>query len=172
MNPFKLYISICLVLFTNIAYANDPISIIETHINTALESHNTKHPGWYKAAELLNPLLKNNNQDAVYYSSFLYAYGTGGYPKDIIKADKLAKQAADSGSLPAMVDQAVRFEYGLSGVTNNEQAVLWYKKSGEAGSKAAASRLTEAYKKGELGLNINKTLATKWSVIYGQCNEP
>ena len=168
-----IFITLLLILsvFQN-TYAKDSFKEIETLINQALESNDLNHANWYKAAELLDPLLKSKNPEAIYYSAFLYAYGVAGYPNDPDKALKLEIEAAESGSVTAMYIQARRNEHGFSYNKNSIKAVYWYQKAAESGSEGASRRLAKAYKNGELGLTPNQELADKWKQIAGECKKP
>jgi TPR repeat protein len=157
---------------TSTILADPQIKEIKTLIDQALESKDMNHENWFKVAELLNPLLIVKNPDAIHYSSFLHAYGVGGYSRDIEKAVELERTAAESGSVAAMLSHARRYEYGLSGHIEISKSIFWYKKAGNSGSRTAASRMETAYRNGELGLGKNINLANKWKEIKGNCKTP
>lgn len=165
-------ISFILIILSGQALAENTIEKIKSHIDQALQSKDMNHKSWYKAAELLAPLIEAKNQDAIYYSTFLHAYGVGGYAQNINKATTLLREAAESGSVTAMVSQARHNEHGLSGHINISKAVYWYKKAGKSGSRSAASRIAEAYRNGEIGLTKNIKLADEWDKIKGDCKKP
>lgn len=163
---------ILLVSTTSAAFADDKYELIQSKINVALESGDMNHQNWDEAARLLKPLLDADEPEALYYSSFFYAYGVGGYPSDVDTAMYNELKAATLGSVSAMLAQARRYEYGVSESIDFGESLAWYIKAGEAGSRTAASRLRDAYKNGELGLEKDEKLASKWEEIAGDCKKP
>ncbi len=173
----KMRINALIFLFITCAYsahslANETLDIIKSSIDSALEASRKEHENWLKAEELLKPLLAKNDPGAKYYASYLYNYGGAHYPKDEMKAEKLALEAAEAGFVPAMLDQGVRHEYGLSGKVDYSASVSWYIKAATAGSQSAAGRLLKAYSNGELDLPIDPALVEKYREIRGQCSKP
>ena len=171
INVNRIYL-LLLVLISSVALASEPYAEVREHINTALDSGNMEHDSWYKAAELLKEPLSQNASWAKFYAAYLYAFGTGGFPNDHDKADELETAAATEGFLPAMVAQARRNEYGLSGTIDLALAYSWYEKAALAGSRSAAARLEEAYVKGELEVEADPEAAAKWKAIKGKCKSP
>lgn len=163
---------ILLVSTTSAASEGDKYESIQSKINVALESGDMNHPNWDEAAQLLNPLLDADEPEALYYSSFFYAYGVGGFPSDVDTAMNNELKAANFGSVSAMLAQARRYEYGVSKSIDFRESLAWYIKAGEAGSRTAASRLRDAYKNGELGLEEDEKLALRWEEIAGECRKP
>lgn len=169
---FPFIALILLVSTTCAAYAGDKYESIESKINVALESGDMNHRNWNEAAQLLKPLLDASEPEALYYSSFFYAYGVGGYPADLDTAMNNELKAANLGSVSAMLAQARRYEYGVSKTIDLKESFAWYIKAGEAGSRSAASRLRDAYRNGELGLEKDEKSASKWEEIAGDCKKP
>ena len=88
------------------------------------------------------------------------------------KAHETELKAAETGSIQAMLSQALRSEHGFSGNKNQLKAVHWFTKAANAGSQQGARRLEKAYRNGELGLQKNTEMADKWKVIGGECKKP
>lgn len=168
----KHVLLIIFALTSPLVLANEPHIEVKSHIDTALPTGDFNHSSWFKAAEKLKTSLHDNVPWAKYYASFLYTYGAGGFPEDLVKARELASSSAEEGFLPAMLDQARRNEYGLSGAIDIKKAVVWYEKAALAGSRSAAERLEEAYSKGELELKPDQRLADKWRKLKGECKKP
>ena len=167
------YALLLILAFTSfLALANEVHIDVKNHIDTALPTGDFNHPSWFKAADELKTPLNQKAPWAKYYASFLYNYGAGGFPEDLAKAKKLALSSAQDGFLPAMLDQARRNEWGLSGTIDLKKSVVWYEKAALAGSRSAASRLEQAYTKGELKLKPNPKQAAKWSSLKGECKKP
>jgi TPR repeat protein len=165
-------LQILLIFLSFSAHATEPYKVVKDYIYEAMPTGDFNHPSWFKAAEELKTPLKKNVPWANYYAAFLYNYGAGGFPENLEKAKKLTTSSANEGFVPAMLYQARNNEYGLTGEVNLTQAVFWYEKSALAGSRSAASRLEEAYSKGELELKPNPKLATKWRIAKGECEKP
>lgn len=165
-------IAFTLLIVPFLVMANESYREVKSLINNALPTGNYEHEFWYDAAKRLREPLKENEPWAQYYSSFLYAYGAGGFERDYEKANELAYSAAQEGFLPAMLDQARRNEWGLSGVKDFDIALKWYKKAALAGSRSAAERLEDVFSNGELGQSQDIEAAEKWRNLKAECEKP
>ncbi|XP_065059020.1 uncharacterized protein LOC135686669 isoform X1 [Rhopilema esculentum] len=89
--------------------------------------------------------LASNQQDIVgmYHYAICLEHGWG-VAKDVIKAGKLYKKAADCGHISSMFNVAVFYEKGLGEFTKSRwKAMYWYEKAADFGDEEAKQRLTE-----------------------------
>ena len=169
----KLVVGIILLLsFSTTTLSSENLELIKSKINEALETGDMGHQNWEEAALLLEPLLESGNPEALYYTSFFYAFGIAGYPSDMDIAISNEFKAASLGSVTAMLSHARRYEYGVSKPIDFKKSLVWYEKAAQSGSEQAAYRLENAYRNGELGLEKDEALALKWQERAGDCEKP
>jgi uncharacterized protein len=96
-------------------------------------------------------LLKAANQEfppAMYELGRRYSDGTFGLQRDFAEAYRWFAKAAESGSVPAMVETAEALFYGRGVAPNPRRAVEWAQRAAESGSDAAKLNLGFYYFRG------------------------
>lgn len=84
-------------------------------------------------------------------------------PQDKAKGARYVLQAAHSGDVRAQYQAGAVYEHGCIQYPRREDhAVTWYARAGEAGHALAASRLSDAYRHGQLGLAVDVRRAEYW----------
>lgn len=90
-------------------------------------------------------------------------------PQDKARGARYVLQAAQSGDTHAQYQAALIYEHGCAQYPRrNDHAVTWYARAGEAGHPLAAQRLAQAYRGGELGLDVDSQRAAKWQALADQ----
>lgn len=89
-------------------------------------------------------------------------------PQDKSRGASYILQAAHGGDPHAQYQAGQIHEHGCALYPQRfDHAVTWYARSGEAGHVAAASRLEQAYRHGELALPANMERADYWAALAG-----
>jgi TPR repeat protein/uncharacterized caspase-like protein len=120
-------------------------------------------------------LLKAANQEfplAMYELGRRYSRGAFGLQRDLAEAYRWMSKAAESGSVPAMVETAEALFYGKGVAENPRRAVEWAQRAADSGSDAAKLNLgwyyfrgNKIYDNGELASNSllpDETQALLW----------
>lgn len=101
---------------------------------------------WRKAEELLRRIIQANVADAVHAEALntlgvMYSTGGNGIARDDIKAVTLIRQAANAGSMQALLNLAEMYATGQGVLKDVTEAQRLYLSAIEAGSEEAAKRL-------------------------------
>lgn len=92
----------------------------------------------------------------------LYAKAEKAYnTKDYVTAFELYKQAVEEGSIAAMCDIGIMYEYGRGISKNESEAVKWYRKAAERGDARGQYCLGDMYKYG-IGVVQDRYEAMNW----------
>ena len=108
------------------------------------------------ASEMINDL---------YRKGYNHYYGKEGATKDINLAIKYWLQAAEHGHHVAQYYVAWAYEYGQGVVSDEKQALFWYRKSAEKGNRDAKRAIGNFYYYGKAGLTKDYAEAVKWYQI-------
>jgi len=145
---------------------------VEAVMSKAIEEWHPENEYWYEGASMLEEPLARDEPWAKYYAAWLYNYGAGGYPQDHKRAHELTLEAANAGYARAMFNLGVQLENDtILSKRNQPEALEWYKRGARAGSSLAAGRVAEAYRSGDLGLEIDISEAEKWEAIKRECKD-
>lgn len=108
---------------------------------------------WYLAA------AEAGDTEAQHQLGKLYASGEG-TEVDLTLARQWFERAAEQGYAPSIRVMAVAFEEArpMTGISY-EQAVFWLEQGAAIGDTWSLTRLSDAYRKGELGLRIDRIRA-------------
>jgi TPR repeat protein len=96
-------------------------------------------------------LLKAANQEfplAMYELGLRYSKGSFGLQRDLAEAYRWMSKAAESGSIPAMVETADALFYGRGVAQNPRRAVEWAERAADSGSDVAKLNLGWYYFRG------------------------
>jgi TPR repeat protein len=97
-----------------------------------------------------------------YLVAFAYQNGVG-VPKDLARAAKWYRKAAEAGNRRSMVILGGLYENGLGGLAKDDaQAVVWYRRAAEAGDARGMTRLGLGYATGWGGLPRDDVQAESW----------
>ena len=153
------------------AFASEEYDV-EAVMSKAIKEWHPENEYWYEGAAMLKEPLARDEPWAKYYLAWLYNYGAGGYPQDYKRAHDLTLEAANAGYARAMFNLAIQLESDtVLSKKNLPEALKWYKRGALAGSSRAAGRVAEAYRNGDLGLDVDIEEAEKWEVIKQQCED-
>ncbi|UCH46595.1 MAG: sel1 repeat family protein [Betaproteobacteria bacterium] len=116
---------------------------------------------WYrKAAEQGDPVGQHGLAQ-------MYLNGEG-VTRDVEQALALMKKAAEQDNLPSIVLLARTYEKGLEEVEVDLPLSLGYwRQAAGLGEQQAVLRMANAYRKGELGLDVDEAEAAKWQKRLG-----
>ena len=109
-------------------------------------------------------LARANAGDAnsQYLVAFAYQNGVG-VPKDLVRAAKWYRKAAESGNRRSMEILGTLYELGLGGLPKDDvQAVNWYQKAAQAGDAFGMNSLGSKYEHGQGGLPRDDAQAVVW----------
>jgi len=139
--------------------------LLSTYVSASQlnEAQQASERGDYKkAVEILEPLAKAGDVDALGNLGNMYAFGQG-VPQDLTKAAELWKKAADKGLGTAMGNLAKLYSEGLGGLPKDQKlAAQWFKKAAEHRHAPSMIQLSVLYHDGKV-LDKNLVEAIAWS---------
>ncbi|MGM0982787.1 MAG: tetratricopeptide repeat protein [Pseudomonadota bacterium] len=90
----------------------------------------------------------------------------GATPQDKARGARYVLEAAHAGDAKAQYQAGQIREHGCAQYPRrDDHAVTWYARAGEAGHALAATRLSRAYRSGDLGLPVDTEKAEHWQAL-------
>lgn len=126
------------------------------------DNGNGVHQSRSKALEYYQQAADAGITGAINALAFIYYSGTHNVSKDYEKAFKLARKAADNGSVNSMALLGVCYDDGMGTSKNKKKALKWYKKAAEGGHVPSMRYIGIIYYEGEGNIDEDKSEAEKW----------
>lgn len=126
----------------------------ETVSRPVLRSQNANPPAMSVAeAEKFKSAADQGDAYAQFRTGYIYENGLGGFPKNMLEAERYYKLAIAQGQWKAETNLGMMYESGADGIPQNKiEAVRLYKLAVKAGDGYAASALGYLYQVGDAGL--------------------
>lgn len=139
----------------------------------AVDSGKTDDPHYVEAARIWAPLAEAGDSAALYHMGVMEMFGLGGISFDRIKGFKKIKAAAEDGYplAQALLGNLAERGDGVYTVVNDDVALDWYRKAADGGSCTAIRRLSQAYAKGDLGLDADEGRSKAWAERLPECRK-
>lgn len=146
-----------------ILYILTLIFSVSAHSSPADDAREAASRGDYKTAiELLTPLAESGDVDALGNLGNIYGFGRG-VERDLVKAEKYWRRAAEKGLGTAMGNIGSLYQIGQGGLPKDSAlAAQWYLKAAEHRHTPSMLTLSSMYMNG-VGVPFNAIHALAWS---------
>jgi uncharacterized protein len=132
------------------------------------QKRRNSQPKRYPSLSLMTKKAERGDLEAQHQVGAMLATGARGRPKDEAAAVRWYSRAAESGHAMSQYDLAFMLLLGEGTETDTQKGLWWMEQAVKNGHEYAASVLTDIYRDGLFGVEIDRDKAASWNEKSGQ----